>query len=188
MRPAFAGHAYAWIAHAKDAKDGNPTTFRGGVTWPPLTCPRLSWMGGTFRYRGGIQRAPALSQGDGNRGPHRRGSYHRTHPAPSRIVGSRREGRCRPRPAGTRRAGDRTLARRSIPRLRQRTGVCGKLTIPPAARGAPQTTKWRELESQSPIWQSPHRKNSFHASKSGPKPRRAESDFLSTTCEEGIIF
>ena len=42
-------------------------------------------------------------------------------------MGSRRAGRFRPRPARTRRAGDRTLARRSIPRIRLRTGVRSKL-------------------------------------------------------------
>jgi hypothetical protein len=59
------------------------------------------------------------------------------------------------------------LARRSL--ARPRTGVRGKLTTPAAAscalgarifrhfvaRGAPQTTEWRELDSQSPIWQRP---------------------------------
>ncbi len=112
---------------------------------------------------------PALPARNAHRRPHRRGRCHRTHPAPPRIVGSRCEGRCRPRPTGTRRAGHRTLARRSLPRLRPRTGVRRKLTTPAAARcalgariirhsmvrGAPQTTEWRELDSQSLIWQRP---------------------------------
>ena len=100
-----------------------------------------------------------------NHVPYRRGRCHRTHPAPPRIVGSWRVGRCRSGPARALRAGRRTMARRPIPRLRPRTGVCGKLTIPPAARCAPEacissqptrrTTKWRALDSQSPIWQRP---------------------------------
>ena len=106
------------------------------------------------------------------RRPHRRGRCHRTHPAPPRIVGSRCARGRRPRPA---RAGHRTLARRSIPQLRQRTGVRRKLRTPAAARcalearisslpprqtrhfgvrGAPRTPKCRALDSQSPIFDS----------------------------------
>ena len=120
------------------------------------------------------------------RRPHRRGRCHRTHPAPPRIVGSRCARGRRPRATRTRRAGDPsfafrlrlaglTMARRSIPRLRPRTGVRRKLRTPAAARcalearisslpprqtrhfgvrGAPRTPKCRALDSQSPIFDS----------------------------------
>ena len=45
---------------------------------------------------------PPLQEGDENRGPHRRGSCHRTHPTPPRIVGGLRAGRRHPRAAPTR--------------------------------------------------------------------------------------
>ena len=74
------------------------------------------------------------------------------------CLGGPRAGRCCPRPTRTRRAGHQTLARRSLPRLRQRASDSRKLTVPAAARSAlgarifrPPTR--RALDSQSPIWQ-----------------------------------
>ena len=97
--------------------------------------------------------------------------------------------------AGTRRAGHRTLARRSIPRLRQRTGVRAKLRTPVAARwarearifgppacrtrhfvmrGASRITK-RAIDSQTPICRHPAMETP--ASNSRPTPRKAGKRF-----------